>query len=173
VRCKPALALPAEPQRGNGYGAADGTEGMAREYFEDIEVGETRTFGEREVTREEILEFAERYDPQPFHTDETAAADSMFDGLIASGWHTAAMTMELLVTNVFAESAATGAVGVDELRWPNPVRPGDTLSVQTEVIDTEPWSESLGLVRSRTTTLAGEEEVMSMVGLVLYERRVN
>ena len=144
---------------------------MAREHFEDIEVGETRTFGERTVTREEILEFAERYDPQPFHVDETAAAESLFGGLIASGWHTAAMTMELLVTNVFADSAATGALGVDELRWPNPVRPGDTLTVHTEVIDTEPWNETLGLVRSRTTTLAGETEVMSMVGLVLYERR--
>jgi acyl dehydratase len=144
---------------------------MTREHFEDIAVGETQTVGEREVTREEILEFAERYDPQPFHTDETAAAESMFGGLIASGWHTAAMTMELLVTNAFTDSAATGAIGVDELRWPNPVRPGDTLTVHTEVIDTEPWSETLGLVRSRTTTVAGEEEVMSMVGLVLYERR--
>ncbi|GAA0478290.1 MaoC family dehydratase [Halococcus dombrowskii] len=144
---------------------------MGRDYFEDVEVGETRTFGERDVTRVEILEFAERYDPQPFHTDESAASDSLFGGLIASGWHTAAMTMELLVTNVFADSAATGAVGVDELRWPNPVRPGDVLSVRTEVIDTEPWNEELGLVRSRTTTLASETEVMSMVGLVLYERR--
>src|SRR5699024_10731141 len=138
---------------------------------EDIEVGETHTFGERDVIRAEILEFAERYDPQPFHTDESAASDSLFGGLIASGWHTAAMTMELLVTNVFADSAATGALGVDELRWPNPVRPGDVLSVRTEVVDTEPWNEELGLVRRRTTTLAGETEVMSMVGLVLYERR--
>ncbi len=145
---------------------------MAREYFEDVEIGETRTFGSRDVTREEILEFAERYDPQPFHTDETAAEESMFGGLIASGWHTAAMTMRLLVENVFTESAATGAVGIDELRWPNPVRPGDTLSVHTEVLETEPWSDRLGLVRSRTTTLNGEDdEVMSMVGLVLYERR--
>ena len=144
---------------------------MDRDYFEDVEVGEVQTFGERHVTRAEILEFAERYDPQPFHTDESAAADSLFGGLIASGWHTAAMTMELLVTNVFEGSAATGALGVDELRWPNPVRPGDVLSVRTEVIDTEPWNEELGLVRSRTTTLAGETEVMSMVGLVLYERR--
>lgn len=144
---------------------------MGRDYFEDVEIGETRTFGERDVTRAEILEFAERYDPQPFHTDESAASDSLFGGLIASGWHTAAMTMELLVTNVFPDSAATGAVGVDELRWPNPVRPGDVLSVRTEVVDTEPWNEELGLVRRRTTTLAGETEVMSMVGLVLYERR--
>ncbi|EMA48952.1 MaoC domain-containing protein dehydratase [Halococcus morrhuae DSM 1307] len=144
---------------------------MGRDYFEDVEVGEMRTFGERDVTRAEILEFAERYDPQPFHTDESAASDSLFGGLIASGWHTAAMTMELLVTNVFADSAATGALGVDELRWPNPVRPGHVLSVRTEVIDTEPWDEELGLVKSRTTTLAGETEVMSMVGLVLYERR--
>ena len=145
---------------------------MTREHFEGVTVGETREFGSRDVTREEILEFAERYDPQPFHTDEAAADESMFGGLIASGWHTAAMTMEMLVANVFTETAATGAIGVDELRWPTPVRPGDTLSVRTEVLETEPWSEHLGLVRSQTTTRndAGEE-VMSMVGLVLYERR--
>ncbi|EMA49331.1 MULTISPECIES: MaoC family dehydratase [Halococcus] len=145
---------------------------MARECFEDVAVGETREFGSRDVTREEIVEFAGRYDPQPFHTDATAAGESMFGGLIASGWHTAAMTMELLVTNVFEGSAATGAVGVDELRWPNPVRPGDTLSVRTEVLDTESWSDRLGLVRSETTTENQDDEtVMSMVGLVLYERR--
>ena len=145
---------------------------MTREAFEDIEVGDERRFGSYEVTREELLDFAERYDPQSFHTDETAAAESLFGGLIASGWHTAAMTMSMLVANLFSGSAATGAVGVDELRWPNPVRPGDTLSVHTEVIDTEPWNESLGLVRSRTTTYdQNDEAVMSMVGLVLYERR--
>ncbi|EMA44177.1 MaoC family dehydratase [Halococcus saccharolyticus] len=145
---------------------------MAREHFEDVTVGETREFGDRDVSREEIVEFAGQYDPQPFHTDTTAARESMFGGLIASGWHTAAMTMELLVTNVFEGSAATGAVGVDELRWPNPVRPGDTLSVRTEVLDTEPWNDRLGLVRSKTTTHnQNDEPVMSMVGLVLYERR--
>ena len=144
---------------------------MAREHFEDVSVGEVREFGSRDVTREEIVEFAGRYDPQPFHTDAAAAGESLFGGLIASGWHTAAMTMELLVTNVFKGSAATGAVGVDELRWPNPVRPGDTLSVRTEVLDTEPWSDRLGLVRSETTTHdQDDEEVLSMIGLVLYER---
>ena len=145
---------------------------MTREHFEDVTVGETHEFGSRDVTREEIVGFADRYDPQPFHTDRAAAEDSMFGGLIASGWHTAAMTMELLVTNVFEGSGATGAVGVDELRWANPVRPGDTLSVRTEVLDTEPWSDRLGLVRSETTTENQDgEEVMSMIGLVLYERR--
>lgn len=141
-------------------------------YFEEIEVGDEQSFGSRDVTREEILEFAERYDPQSFHTDEAAAGESMFGGLIASGWHTASVTMRLLVEHVFEGSAATGAVGVDELRWPNPVRPGDTLSVHTEVEATEDWNDRLGLVRSRTTTLNGDDEpVMSMVGLVLYERR--
>ena len=82
------------------------------------------------------------------------------------------MTMRMLVENVFEDSAATGAVGVDELRWPNPVRPGDTLSVHTEVEATEDWNDSLGLVRSRTTTLNQDDEVvLSMVGLSLYERR--
>ena len=110
-------------------------------YFEEIEVGDEQSFGSRDVTREEILEFAERYDPQSFHTDEAAAGESMFGGLIASGWHTASMTMRLLVEYVFEGSAATGAVGVDELRWPNPVRPGDTLSVHTEVEATEDWND--------------------------------
>lgn len=145
---------------------------MAREFFEDIEIGDTRAFGSRDVTREEILEFAERYDPQSFHTDPEAAAESMFGGLIASGWQTASMTMRMLVENVFSESGATGAVGVDELRWPAPVRPGDTLSVRTEVLDTEPYSDGLGLVRSHSSTVNQDgEEVLSMVGLMLYRRR--
>ncbi|PSP90156.1 dehydratase [Halobacteriales archaeon QS_4_69_34] len=146
---------------------------MTREFFEDVAVGETREFGDRTVDREEMIEFAEQFDPQPFHVDEAAAEQSMFGGLIASGWHTAAMTMGLLVDNLMVESAATGAIGVDDLRWENPVRPGDTLSVRTEVLDKEPWGGgSLGLVRSGTTTLNQDDDtVMSMVGLVLYERR--
>jgi acyl dehydratase len=159
--------------RANTYIGRGRGRNVTREFFEDVAVGETREFGGRTVDREEIIEFAERFDPQPFHVDEAAAEQSMFGGLIASGWHTAAMTMRLLVDNLMVESAATGAVGVDDLRWENPVRPGDTLSVRTEVLDKEPWGGgSLGLVRSGTTTLNQDDDtVMSMVGLVLYERR--
>lgn len=142
------------------------------EYFEDIEEGQIREFGSYEVAEDEILTFAEQYDPQPFHTDPEAAARSMFGGLIASGWHTAAMTMRMIVEHLFAETAATGSKGIDELRWPNPVRPGDTLQVEHEVLEKESRDDGLGLVRGRTTTRNQDGEVvLSMVGNVLYERR--
>mgnify|MGYP000607413449 CR=1 FL=1 len=141
------------------------------EYFEDLTVGETDSFGSYEVTTAEITEFAERYDPQPFHTDPEAAAASPFGGLVASGWHTAGMTMRLLVDNHLAGGAARGALGVDELRWRRPVRPGDELTVTTEIVDKEEWDDDSGLVSVRITTEADAEEVLSMVALVLYERR--
>ncbi|WP_255198693.1 MaoC family dehydratase [Halorarius litoreus] len=145
---------------------------MPEEYFEDLEIGDTREFGSYEVTKPEVLEFAEQYDPQPFHVDEAAAEQSMFGGLIASGWHTASMTMRMLVDNVMAESKATGAVGVDDLRWSQPVRPGDTLTVETEVLDKEPnYMPGIGLVRSGATVYADGTQVMSFVGLVLYQMR--
>ncbi|WP_455447780.1 MaoC family dehydratase [Natrinema thermotolerans] len=103
-------------------------------YFEDIEIGTTREFGEYHVTKEEIVEFADQYDPQPFHTDEDAATESAFGELVASGWHTAAISMRLLVDNYLRENAGMGGRGADELRWQRPVRPGDTLSVRTEVV---------------------------------------
>lgn len=102
-------------------------------YFEDIEVGTTRAFGDYHVTKEEIVEFAEQYDPQPFHTDEDAATESAFGELVASGWHTAAISMRMLVDNYLRENAGMGGRGADELRWRRPVRPGDTLSVRATV----------------------------------------
>lgn len=108
---------------------------MPMRYYEDIEVGETHEFGEYHVTKEEILEFAERYDPQSFHTDADAAEDSAFGELVASGWHTAAMCMRMLVDGPVSDRASMGARGVDELRWKRPVKPGDTLSIRTEVLD--------------------------------------
>ncbi|UPM42070.1 MaoC family dehydratase [Halocatena salina] len=145
---------------------------MLSGYYEDIEIGTTREFGSYTVEKEEIVSFAEQYDPQPFHVDESAAEESIFGELVASGWHTAAMTMRMLVDNSPDDSRAMGAVGVDELRWNEPVRPGDTLSVRTEVMDKEPWDDDLGLIRSRTTVFAGDTEVMGMTGRVLYQRRV-
>ena len=142
------------------------------EYFEDVAVGETRRFGSYEVTEEDIVTFGEQFDPQPFHVDEAAAAESMFGGLVASGWHTASMTMRLLVDNYLSESHALGAVGIDELRFPNPVRPGDVLDVETEVVEKEPWDDARGLVHSGVTTTTGDgDAVLTMVGLVLWERR--
>lgn len=140
-------------------------------YFEAIEVGETGSFGHYVMEREEMHSFASRYDPQPFHLDEAAAADSMFGGLVASGWHTAAATMRLLVDNYFADSRALGAVGVDELRFPAPVRPGDELSVSVEVLGTEPWDDERGLVENSVETSTDDgTTVLTMVGKVLWER---
>ncbi|WP_276271471.1 MaoC/PaaZ C-terminal domain-containing protein [Haloarcula litorea] len=142
------------------------------EYFEDVAVGDTDSFGAYEVTADEITTFAGQYDPQPFHTDEAAASASMFGGLVASGWHTAAMTMRLLVDHQLSDSGAMGALGVDSLRWPAPVRPGDVLSVRTEVVETEPWDEDRGRVATEiTTTTEADETVLSMVGQVLWQRR--
>ncbi|ELY72339.1 MaoC family dehydratase [Natrinema pallidum] len=104
-------------------------------YFEDIEVGSTEEFGEYHVTKAEITEFAEQYDPQPFHTDEDAASESAFGELVASGWHTAAISMRLLVDNYLEEQAGMGGRSADELRWERPVTPGETLSLRLEVVD--------------------------------------
>lgn len=145
---------------------------MSMEYYEDLSIGDTREFGSYTVEKEGIVEFAEQYDPQSFHINESAAEESIFGSLIASGWHTAAMTMRMLVDNVLQQSSAEGAIGVDELRWKQPVRPGDTLSVRTEVLDKEPWNDELGLVHSGTTVLNQDDtEVMSMIGLTLYRLR--
>ena len=106
-------------------------------YFEDVDVGSTAAFGTYEVTKAEIIEFAEKYDPQPFHTDEAAAADSVFGGLVASGWHTMAMCMRMLTEHPDPLAALAG-VGADNIRWRRPVRPGDTLHLRTEILDKRP-----------------------------------
>ena len=141
-------------------------------YFEDMTVGDTDEFGSYDVTEQEVREFAGQYDPQPFHTDPEAAADTIYGGLIASGWHTCAMTMRLLVDGHFADSAAMGAKGMEELRFPQPVRPGDELSVQTEVIEKSVDNEERGTVRvySETSTADGDV-VLQMTSDVMYARR--
>ncbi|MEF8831098.1 MAG: MaoC family dehydratase [Halobacteriales archaeon] len=140
--------------------------------FEDVTVGDRFESDDRyEVTREEILEFAEKYDPQPFHLDEDAAAESHFGGLIASGWHTAAMAMRLLVDGLLVEDGSAGAIGADDLRWYEPVRPGNVLRLEGEVEDKGPWSDAHGLVHSRVELFNDDDGlVMSYVGLVLWER---
>ena len=141
------------------------------ETFEAVPVGEQREFGDYEVTREEILEFGAAYDPQTFHVDEDAAAESMFGGLIASGWHTGAMTMRMIVDNYLAESGAMGSPGVDELRWPAPVRPGDVLRVRAEPVEKEAWNDDIGAVVIDTTTLTdADEPVQTMQARVLFPR---
>lgn len=105
-------------------------------YFEDMEVGHRQAFGCYEVTREEVLAFASSYDPQAFHLDDDAAAKTYFGRVSASGWHTCAMTMRMLVDNMSTiQQAGLGSPGVDTLRWIKPVYPGDTLRCETEVIE--------------------------------------
>lgn len=140
-------------------------------HYEAVEIGETDSFGSYEVTREEVLSFGTQYDPQPFHTDPEAAQESMFGGLVASGWHTASMTMRMLVDNYLLESGAMGSPGVEELRWRVPVQPGDVLSVKTEVVDKEVWDDDRGVVWSDTETVnQNGETVMEMRSMVLYPR---
>ncbi len=141
-------------------------------YYEDVEPGDTEEYGEREVKKEEMVEFAEKYDPQPFHVDEEAAQESFFGGLVASGWFTASVVMRMTVDHRLGEWASAGALGVGDLRWHRPVYPGDTLSIRTEVIEKEPRDEKTGIVRHEKEVLNQDDEVvMSMDPLVLFERK--
>ena len=104
-------------------------------YFEDLELGQTAKFGRYEVTRDEVIRFAEAYDPQPFHLSDEAAAQTHFGRLSASGWHTCAMTMRMLVDNITERrQAGLGSPGLDELRWLKPVYPGDVLRVESVLV---------------------------------------
>ena len=103
--------------------------------FEDMEVGASYEIGQHTFTREEIVEFAQKFDPQPFHVDEAAAAESPFRGLIASGWHTCSVMMGMLVRNLLADSTSMGSPGLDEIRWLKPVRVGDTITMMNVIVD--------------------------------------
>jgi acyl dehydratase len=144
-------------------------------YLEDLNVGDRRRFGAYRVTREEVVAFASAYDPQPFHLDDEAAARTHFGRLAASGWHTCAMTMALLVEGGKEDPhAGLGSPGVDELRWLKPVYPGDTLSVETEIVAVTPSRSKpeIGSFRSNVTVFNQEEEpVMRMTSIVLVQRR--
>src|SRR3984893_13016701 len=148
---------------------------MKQRYFEDLKAGERFKSGTYNVSEEQIISFAREFDPQPFHLDAAVAERTMFGQLIASGWHTAAITMRLFVQALnFAEGAI--GLGVDELRWPNPVRPNDVLQVETEIVDLrESRSKpSHGVVRLRyvTTNQRGEiVQTMAASALVLRARK--
>ena len=144
-------------------------------YFEDMEVGAETMFGSYDVTREEVLEFARKYDPQPFHLSDEAAAQTHFGRLAASGWHTCAMTMAVIARKVVSqEQAGLGSPGVDELRWLKPVYPGDTLTVQGKIIEKTPSRSKpeIGSVRTQTTvTNQDGVPVMRFISIVLMRRR--
>lgn len=134
-------------------------------YWEDVEPGDVTQLGTYEVTREEIVEFAGRYDPQPFHLDEAAAAAGPFGGLAASGWHTAAMFMRLYVDGILSGSASMGSPGVEQLRWTAPVRPGDVLTARVRVVETYPSERrpDRGTVVTESEVLNQRDEVVMTV----------
>jgi acyl dehydratase len=135
-------------------------------YWEDYREGDVTELGPLEVTREEILDFARRFDPQPFHVDERAADAGPFGGLAASGWHTAAMFMRLFVDGILNGSASMGSPGVEELRWTAPVRPGDLLSARVRVVETYPSER-----RPDRGTVITESEVLNQDGAVVMTMR--
>jgi acyl dehydratase len=113
-------------------------------YWDDFHVGDVRELGSVTVSEAEIVDFAQRFDPQPFHVDPEAARATMYGGLIASGWHTTALFMGLFVRAVLLDSASLGSPGVDEIRWRAPVRPGDTLTGRSTIADMQPSSSDPG-----------------------------
>lgn len=136
-------------------------------YFEDLAVGDAFTVGSYTVTKDEIIEFAGQFDPQPFHLDEEAAKDSMFGELVASGLHTLCLSVRLFVTEfVGGEDVANmGGLGMDDLRWHRPVTPGDTLTLHIEVLDTSPSTSRAdrGYVDFERAVHTDNERVLSLV----------
>ena len=144
-------------------------------YYEDLVVGTKASFGRYEVTRDEVIAFASKYDPQPFHLSDEAAAQTYFGRLSASGWHTAAMAMRMAVENMKDQrSASLGSPGIDELRWLKPVYPGDTLRCETELLDKRVSKSrpDMGITKGRTTVFNQHDEpVMTFVANGLIRTR--
>jgi acyl dehydratase len=144
-------------------------------YFDDMQVGDETLFGHYDVTREEVLEFARKYDPQPFHLSDEEAAKTHFGRLAASGWHTCAMTMSVIVKKITeTRQAGLGSPGVDNLRWLKPVYPGDRLTVRGKIVETRPSQSKpdIGSVRTETTvTNQDGDAVMRFTSIVLMRRR--
>ncbi len=147
---------------------------MTQRYLEDFAVGQTYGSGRLRIDRERVKSFAAEFDPQPFHLDEDAARSTIFRGLAASGWHTAALTMRLLVEGELKPEGGIVGAGFDEFRWPRPVRPGDELRIESEVLDVRPSKSrpEQGLIKVRTTTLNQDNEaVQVLVSNLVVPRR--
>jgi len=143
-------------------------------YLEDFKEGEVTTVGNYRVTEEEVLTFARAYDPQPIHTDKAFAEASAFGGLIASGWHTCAIAMRLLVDNFLDGVAAIASPGVDEIRWKKPVRPGDTLRMRWTILEVRKSRSKpdRGVLRALSEILNQDDEVvMSHIGMSMIHTR--
>ena len=143
-------------------------------YWEDMQVGHVQQLGTLSPTREEIIAFATQFDPQPFHLDEEAAKASVFGGLCASGWHTCAMAMRLMVTNFLQASSSLGSPGLENIQWPKPVFPGDVLRLQSTVLQTRPMNSRphVGLVRNHWEMFNQDgDKVLHMDGWGMFGRR--
>jgi acyl dehydratase len=150
------------------------TAAMTELYLEDFSVGQKFNSGRLRVDKDRIKTFAAEFDPQPFHLDETAARNTIFQGLAASGWHTAAMSMRLLVDGELKPAGGIVGAGFDEFRWPRPVRPGDELRVESEILEVRPSQSrpTQGMIKVRTTTLNQDgEAVQVFVGNLVVPRR--
>ena len=147
---------------------------MTDRYLEDFAVGQTFGSGSLKIDEDRIKVFATEFDPQPFHIDENTARETPFGGLAASGWHTAALTMRLLVESELKPAGGIIGAGLDELRWPRPVRPGDELHVQGEILEVRPSKSRprQGVIRVRATTLnQNGDAVQVFIGSVIVPRR--
>jgi acyl dehydratase len=148
---------------------------MSERYFEDFAVGQVfKPRGRVQVDKDEIIAFAKKYDPQPFHLDEEAARQSIFGRLVASGWHTAAMTMSLIARSEYRPAGGTIGLGFESLRWPIPVLPGDELRIESEVLETRPSKSrpDRGLMKMLTRTLNQNGEIVqAMVANAMVPRR--
>lgn len=143
-------------------------------YFEDLPAGTVLEFGDFEMTEEEIVGFARRYDPQPFHLDREAGKSSIFGGLCASGWNTTAVMMRMWVDNYMSHETSLGSPGIDELRWLRPVFPGDRLRCRLTVLDSTPSRSRpyMGSVRQRGEVLnQSDEVVLTLIGTSFFRRR--
>ncbi|NML12151.1 MaoC family dehydratase [Sphingobium sp. AR-3-1] len=147
-------------------------------YFEDIAIGDGFDFGPLTVSREETVAFAAEFDPQPFHLSDEAAAQTHFGTLSASGWHTTALFMKMFVAEMQRQpgrqAASLGAMGVDELRWLRPLRPGDTLHGRSEVIDKKASQSrpEMGIVRSKVAILNQDDKpVLTMIPIAMWRTR--
>ena len=147
---------------------------MTELYLEDLRFGDRFGSDAFAVTEQDIIAFAREFDPQPFHLDRAAAEQSVFKTLVASGWHTAAMSMKLFVTGELKLAGGSVGLGVDELRWPRPVKPGDTLRLETEVLEVRPSKSKpdRGVIRIRNVTTNQHGQVLqTFVASVLVRRR--
>jgi acyl dehydratase len=146
---------------------------MPTRYFEDFKVGDVVESAARTITREEILAFAREFDPQPFHTDEAAARETMYGGLIASGWHSGSLMMRLFYDSLIRDAASMGSPGIDELRWVKPVRPGDTLRMRSTVLEVIPSRSrpDRGLVRTLCELRNQDGDVVMSIKPINFFRR--